>query len=199
MSTSVRVSSFAMMTNVNPVKPPSLQIYPSCICYFTANILPLPLPFFMSSNNSLKVSGAWKHKLLTNVSTNGNPLEEKWKKKISKVKKRWGGIIHQEKIILRGWKFKSNCKTGIWKRIGKCPTSNRKWRSCLSLPYSIWTPVDSLHSQVYPNHLWFEWSGVHWTGQSTWSPYGLSPLWNLTVNWSPVDSSGFTEYNRLIT
>ena len=59
-------------------------------------------------------------------------------------------------------------------------------RSCLSPPYSIWTPLDpsglspqpSLPISVMTGVEWsgVESTGVHWTVQSTWSPYGLSPL-----------------------
>ena len=80
---------------------------------------------------------------------------------------------------------------------------NEYWRSCLSprIPYGLqWTLSTDKSTQIIYDLSGVEWSGVHWTGRSTWSPNGLSLLWNLTgVNWGPTDSDLFSKYNRLIT
>jgi hypothetical protein len=60
-------------------------------------------------------------------------------------------------------------------------------------PYGLqWTHSTAKSTHVIYDRSGVEWSGVHWTGQSNWSPYGLlyhqyNPI---GVDWTPVDSSG---------
>ena len=89
---------------------------------------------------------------------------------------------------------------GLYKHMEKADclykhTKMQLARALQSPPYSIWTPVDSLHSQVYLQHLWLEWSGVEWSPLD-WTVH-LESIWTFHhyrisagVDWSPVESSG---------
>ena len=86
------------------------------------------------------------------------------------------------------------------------------FREVLSVPpvfHMDSTGLHWTHSTAKSTHIIYdgsgvEWIGVHWTGQSNWSPYGLFYHYNVQLEWTglhwtpldsiwtPVDSSGLS-------
>src|ERR1700678_4372890 len=56
-------------------------------------------------------------------------------------------------------------------------------------PYGLqWTLSTAKSTHIIYDRSGLEWSGVHWTGQSSWSPCGLTIT--IKYNWSGLDSTG---------